>query len=288
MNNKILSTIFVFFQLSLLSQFEIEKCVKFLASDSLEGRMSGTIGEKIAAEYIVKEFKKNKLKVIKDTFSFIYLEKKYSTQNIVAKSKFKKKRKTVLILAHYDHLGFGEHKSYDFSKNKIHNGADDNASGVALMLDIASKYRDLNFNFIFVGLSGHELGLYGSKDYYMKNLELLQNVKLVVNFDMVGRLNNENKNLYININEKSKNIYKILNKTIEKYDLNPIYDTINVLNLDSKIFSENKIPTINFTTGLHDDYHKSSDDFEKINVNGIIAISEFIFNFLKNIEKETE
>lgn len=280
MNNLYLVIIILFFSQSFGQSHDISEHIRFLSSDSLKGRQTGSQEEKIASEYIYRELQKYKLKVSVDTFSFLYNEKEYTSQNIIAKSKTRPKKKTIILMAHYDHIGLGEYKSFGFSKNLIHNGADDNASGIGLLLHLAKKLKnDKKYNYIFLATSGHELGLFGSEHFFNNHQKLIKNNTLVINFDMVGRLNDSSS---VKINGKDFDL-DYLNK-LKSEKLKIELDTTNILPLDHKIFVDNKIPAFNVTTGTHEDYHRPSDDFEKINTEGIITISNFILCFLEKIK----
>ena len=169
-------------------QNQIKDDVIFLSSDSLEGRETGKKGEKIAAEYIKKRFVEFGLDPAGSSdyyqnFNFKnntnpHEEKKFTTEeadssitatNVIGYINNNAKN-TIVIGAHYDHLGYGNENSLHRSeKSKIHNGADDNASGVSLMLDLAAKLKDnINNNYLFIAFSGEELGLLGS-NFFVKN-----------------------------------------------------------------------------------------------------------------------
>ena len=187
---------------------KIKEDVFFLANDSLEGRQTGTAGEVKAAEYIAKRMKELGLSA-KGTngyfqeFSFcqkLILIKKLSSpptkteqsqgRNVIGYLD-NQAENTIVIGAHYDHLGYGgEGSLYRDSIKAIHNGADDNASGIAVMLDLARKLKNQNThnNYLFMAFSGEEMGLLGS-NYFVKNPTInTKAVNYMINMDMVGRL----------------------------------------------------------------------------------------------------
>ena len=188
-------------------------------------------------------------------------------------------KKNIIIGAHYDHLGYGKNGSLSTEKNAVHNGADDNASGVALMLQIAELLasNDLkeNYNYIFIAFSGEELGLFGSSSYINnKSTEFHNSVNCMINFDMVGRMSKENE-LAINGTGTSpywKNTLSQLNNDSLKLTLNASGTGPS----DHTSFYLKEIPVLHFFSGNHKDYHKPSDDFDKINYNGI----ELIYNYV--------
>lgn len=194
---------------------------------------------------------------------------------------------TVIVGAHYDHLGYGEdHNSLYGGKEKmIHNGADDNASGTAALLSLSkllhkSKYKA--FNYLFVAFSGEELGLYGSK-YFTEHCPVdLKNVNYMINMDMVGRLNDSTHGITIGGYGTSPAWGKLI----------PVDDAYFKIKVDSAgsgpsdhtSFYRKDLPVLFFFTGTHSDYHKPSDDADKINIDGELKIIRYIESL---IEKTT-
>jgi hypothetical protein len=196
-----------------------------------------------------------------------------------------KKEKTIVIGAHYDHLGKGEFGHTLSNSTDIHNGADDNASGVALMLELARKLRrtkNLNYNFLFIGFSGEELGLLGS-NYYVKH-PIIDNKKVVamLNFDMVGKLDST---LFINGTGTSP-AWDIILNTLPSDPFKIKTSTSGQGPSDHTSFYNNDIPVLHFFTGAHSDYHKPEDDIEKINYKGIYQITDYVLEIIKKIPDE--
>ena len=187
----------------------LKEDVNFLASDLLEGRETGSEGAKKAANYIASRFKEIGLtsKGTEGYFQeFSFSPKKNPHAQPVENDSIKiiarnvigfidnQSENTIIIGAHFDHLGFGDDGSLYKGDPAIHNGADDNASGVAALILLAEvlKDRNLNNNYLFITFSGEEKGLFGS-NYFSKNPTVsLENVNYMINMDMVGRLNEEN------------------------------------------------------------------------------------------------
>lgn len=274
----------------------LENHISILASDSLQGRLTGTIGEEMAAEYIQNQFKELNLIPLPSfdfihNFSLTYKANPHSNQtssdtiigkNIVAFLD-NHATHTFVIGGHYDHIG---HNQYNLStdvnsKGLIHNGADDNASGIAMMLELARNYSQNNItepvNFIFVGFSGEELGLMGSKEISKLIKQKYPNTKLMVNFDMVGRMNSTN-NLNIGGVGTSPSFPSIL-KNNKPNHINTILNFSGVGPSDHSSFYYQDIPVLFFFTGLHSDYHKPTDDTEKINFNKM----GMIFSYTKSV-----
>lgn len=250
-----------------LAYANMKSIVEYLASDALMGRAAGSAQEKIVAEFISEKLKRSGYKVKKQKFSFEFDSLEYKSQNVIG---FINNRKdsTLLITAHYDHLGMGEHKSLSQS-GEIHNGADDNASGVAIMLQLAEHLADSiqNYNLLFVSYSGHELGLYGSK-YFSEHLcSKYKKMALALNMDMVGRMDSQS-NCYFEA--MNLNVESLVSKRENVKWISSTKERLNIL--DSKWFSEKGVPSLTISTGNHLDYHRSTDDVEYINWKGMERI----------------
>ncbi len=192
----------------------------------------------------------------------------------------------IIICAHYDHLGFGEYGSLHKGENAIHYGADDNASGTAGLLELArflKRKGPKNNNYLFIAFSGEELGLLGSKYFVKSELFEPKKANYVLNMDMIGRLNNEDKTLIINgvgtssqwgVNLNGINIDGIKIKT----------SLSGVGPSDHTSFYLEGIPVLHFFTGLHNDYHKPSDTWEKINYKGMVSVLNFILQLIYNLD----
>ena len=282
-------------------QNHIKDDVIFLSSDSLEGRETGTQGEIKAGEYIKKRFIKLGLQPLENNNYFQNFNFKPKTnphQNISFSNQKNdstitgkniigyidnQAKNTIIIGAHYDHLGYGNENSlHRGEKNLIHNGADDNASGVAMMIDLASKLRiaNKNNNYLFIAFSGEEIGLLGS-NYYTKNAIIkMSNINYMINMDMVGRLNEDT----------TLAVYGLGTSPIFKQTINANNTKFKIIQKESGVgpsdhtsFYLNDIPVLHFFTGQHKDYHKPSDDYDKINFEGMNMISSYIFDIISDL-----
>jgi hypothetical protein len=274
--------------------------VEYLSSDELEGRSTGSKGEELAANYIKKRFKELNVEPIGENgyfqeFSFKQKSHPHDTistsdsiqeNSITGKNVIgfidNKSINTIVVGAHYDHLGFGgEGSLYRSDSLKIHNGADDNASGVSLMLDLAAKLKDNNNNnYMFIAFSGEELGLLGS-NFFVKNPTIdIKSINYMINMDMVGRLNNENTLAVYGLGTSP-----IFKQTIKSNNKNfkIIENESGVGPSDHTSFYLNDIPVLHFFTGQHSDYHKPSDDSELLNYEGINLISDFIYSIISDL-----
>ncbi|WP_353718259.1 M20/M25/M40 family metallo-hydrolase [Dyadobacter sp. 676] len=278
----------------------IRKHIEFLASDDLEGRGTASLGEIRAANYIVAAFKAAGLKPAGTRGYFQPFEVTFGidgeahdlTGRNVAGFLDNGAPKTIVIGAHYDHLGKGFQGSSlsPDSKNKIHNGADDNASGTAGVLELARYFAGNNVkekhNFLFITFSGEELGLIGSKHYVEKPTLPLNTFSAMINMDMIGRLD-ERKGIIVSGWGTSSVWGKLIPDLAKRQNLKYTVDSSGVGASDHTSFYLKNIPVVQFFTGSHGDYHKISDDPEKINYEGEARILALISDLLESLDKET-
>lgn len=281
---------------------QIVSVVSYLSSDELNGRGTSTADEKKAAKFIAEQFDAMRIKP-KGTKSYYY-DFAYKHDNnihdtIKTKTKVKYGRNvlafidngaenTIVIGAHYDHLGLGlDHNSLDANpEGKIHNGADDNASGVAGVLALAHYFstngKKENYNFLFMTFSGEELGLQGSKKWCENPSYPLAKINYMINLDMIGRLNKETKKLLV-YGIGTANEFK---PTLEKVNTNFSFkfDSSGVGPSDQTSFYLKDIPVLHFFTGQHTDYHKPTDDADKINYEGEVDVLELIIDVVNDLD----
>jgi len=189
----------------------------------------------------------------------------------------------IILGAHYDHLGYGEdHNSlYTGTTPMIHNGADDNASGTAALIELAKKLKKSaykKYNYLFVAFSGEELGLFGSK-YFTDHAGIdLKTANYMINMDMVGRLNDSTHGLTIGGYGTSPTWGKIIYTKDAYFKINA--DSSGSGPSDHTSFYKKDIPVLFFFTGSHKDYHKPTDDADKINYEGEYKIIQYIENII--------
>lgn len=186
---------------------------------------------------------------------------------------------TVILGAHYDHLGYGEdHNSlYAGSTPMIHNGADDNASGTAALIQLSKILKNKaskKFNYVFVAFSGEELGLYGSKYFTEHSPVNLKEVNYMINMDMVGRLNDSTHGITIGGYGTSPVWGEIIQSNDPYFKIK--VDSAGSGPSDHTSFYRKDIPVLFFFTGTHSDYHKPSDDADKINYEGALKVVRYI------------
>lgn len=288
-----------------VNSVSMKEDVAILANDSLNGRKTGSDGERKAADYIAKRFEdlglqpkgsegffqKFTYKASKNPhqeaeFTAENNDSTETGQNVIAYLD-NKAENTVVIGAHYDHLGMGGEGSLYREGEAIHNGADDNASGVAMMLHLADslqkKGSPKNNNYLFIAFSGEEEGLLGS-NYFVKNPTIdTKKVTYMLNMDMVGRLNSEN----------TLAVYGVGTSPILKQAVNANAGSLNISENESGVgpsdhtsFYLADIPVLHFFTGQHEDYHKPSDDTEKVNFEGMKIVSNYIFSIIKDLDNQ--
>ena len=198
---------------------------------------------------------------------------------------------TVVIGAHYDHLGRGEDGSslQQGGEPQIHNGADDNASGTAALIELGGllkKSKLKNNNYLFIAFSGEELGLFGSK-YFVEHPGMdLARVNYMMNLDMIGRLNDSSKVLTVGGFGTSPEWQQVFrSRRTQPYFTNR-YDSSGSGPSDHTSFYRKDIPVLFFFTGLHSDYHRPSDDASKINYTGEYRIIQYIMELIGETDKK--
>ncbi|WP_425076357.1 M28 family peptidase [Psychroserpens sp. S379A] len=285
-----------------VESISIKDDVVFLASDELEGRQTGSDGEKAAANYIASRFKSLGLtaKGTEDYFQAFSFKPKtdpHQEVNYTVKDGDStitgtnvigfldnEAENTIIIGAHYDHLGYGAEGSlFRGESQEIHNGADDNASGVAVLLNLAMKLKEKNTgnNYLFMAFSGEEMGLLGS-NYFTKNPTIdLSKANYMINMDMVGRLKQDSTLAVYGVGT-SPILKQVVKANNSKFKV--IENESGVGPSDHTSFYNSDIPVLHFFTGQHEDYHKPGDDFEKLNYEGMEIISSYIFDIISDLD----
>lgn len=277
----------------------LKKHIYYLADDNMKGRGTGSQELAKAAQYIENHFKKYKL-TPKGTQGYRQefeakvrrvkvVDSIRNAQNIIGFID-NNAPYTVVIGAHYDHLGLGDFGgSRDTITNigKIHNGADDNASGVAGLLELARVYS-INkvkepYNLLFIAFSAEELGLLGSKYWTEHPTIPLESIQWMLNMDMIGRYNKDNGLAVIGYGTSPSfpAIFKDVTSDI-KFNLSRDGNGGS----DQTSFYKKDIPVLFFHTGGHDDYHKTGDDAEKINYEALKSILDLEVKVINNSMKE--
>ena len=200
---------------------------------------------------------------------------------------------TVILGAHFDHLGYGEdgNSMMRTGEKLIHNGADDNASGTAALLElgrILKTSKAKNNNYLFIAFSGEELGLYGSK-YFTEHPTIdLSKANYMINMDMVGRLSDSTKTVAVGGYGTSPTWNKVVTVSEKKRPFLVKIDSTGTGPSDHTSFYRKDIPVLFFFTGQHKDYHRPTDDAPLINYEGEVYIINYISQIITTLNKETQ
>jgi len=274
-------------------QKRLKKHITYLSSDQLRGRYTGSKGEKMAAAYIINEFKKSGITTVAGNCAtarykqpFSYTSKmhgatlKVNGTNVVGFVD-NQAAYTIVLGAHYDHLGMGDpmHSTYR-GEPAVHNGADDNASGVAAVIELGKMLKASDFkkhNYLLIAFSGEELGLFGSKYFTEHPLVPIEKMNFMLNFDMVGRLDSITKTVVISGTGTSPTWDTALYKKSIRTLLNIKKSEGGIGPSDHSSFYMKNVPALHFFTGQHEDYHKPSDDEFKINYSGLEEVVQYAF-----------
>lgn len=196
---------------------------------------------------------------------------------------------TVIVGAHYDHLGWGGPTSrYRGEEKKIHSGADDNGSGVAALLELARMYsakRDApKYSYLMVAFSGEEKGLLGST-HFVRNMPVdSSKVRMMLNMDMIGRLKDQEKGLAI-FGTGTCQEFKTFFDSLEIEDVKIVQKESGTGPTDHTPFYNNNIPVLHFFTGAHEDYHTPDDVLNKIDAAGIVRVATMIDRVLTHFDQ---
>ena len=266
---------------------ESRKTLSYLASDKMEGRKPGNPGNFIAVSFIKKEFESYGLETHLQKFTYTFRWRvglirwrtiEIETMNVIGVLKGTSD-KHVVIGAHMDHLGVdGDGDAY--------NGADDNASGTTAILELAEAFGKSDANpkdtIVFIAFNAEELGLLGSKHYVSDPLLPLDDCKLMINLDMVGRLRGTT------VTAQGGNLSRSVTQLVDKLDDNYPFD-VNITaagnRSDHAPFNWNGVPVLFFHTGTHPQYHRITDDPDLINYEGLVNIAKFVKDLTVEVTK---
>ena len=266
---------------------ESRKTLSYLASDEMEGRKPGNPGNFIAVSFIKKEFESYGLETHLQKFTYTFRWRvglirwrtiEIETMNVIGVLKGTSD-KHVVIGAHMDHLGLdGDGGAY--------NGADDNASGTTAILELAEAFGKSKTKpkdtIVFIAFNAEELGLLGSKHYVNNPLLPLDDCKLMINLDMVGRLRGTT------VTAQGGNLSRSVTQLVDKLDDNYPFD-VNITaagnRSDHAPFNWNGVPVLFFHTGTHPQYHRTTDDSDLINYEGLVNIAKFVKDLTVEVTK---
>jgi len=271
--------------------------IQFLAADRLGGRLTGSAGADTAAAYLIRRMEQAGLQAPPSGWiqEFVVAADAPMAQHsgvggvtgrnvigVLPGRDPELRNETVIVGAHYDHLGLGGAGALDPDNTGfVHNGADDNASGTSALLYIA---RRLSGNppartVVFIAFSGEELGLLGSSFYTKNPVYPLARTVAMINLDMVGRLRNDR---LIAFGVETATEFPTLLDSLNWYaglDLKASGDGYGPS--DHSSFYAAKLPVIHLFTDLHEDYHRASDDADKINADGLVRVGDFALGLVQ-------
>ena len=266
---------------------ESRKTLSYLASDEMEGRKPGNPGNFIAVSFIKKEFESYGLETHLQKFTYTFRWRvglirwrtvEIETMNVIGVLKGTSD-KHVVIGAHMDHLGLdGDGNAY--------NGADDNASGTTAILELAEAFGKSDAKpkdtIVFIAFNAEELGLLGSKHYVSDPLLPLDDCKLMINLDMVGRLRGTT------VTAQGGNLSRSVTQLVDKLDDDYPFD-VNITaagnRSDHAPFNWNGVPVLFFHTGTHPQYHRTTEDSDLINYEGLVNIAKFVKDLTVEVTK---
>lgn len=266
--------------------------VRYLAADAREGRGVGSPGIDSAAQYIARQmalaglrpggtdgyFQEFPIDPTAPAVAHAGLSAK-TAKNVIGllPGSGPLARQAVVVGAHYDHLGRGGFGSLDpESTGVVHNGADDNASGTAAMLEVARKLGGeagrIGRTIVFIAFSGEELGLLGSA-YYVKHPTVpIESTYAMINFDMVGRMRERRVTVFGT--ETAREFPAAVDSLASRQELEAVSSSDGFGRSDQSSFFAANLPVLHFFTGVHQDYHRTTDDVEKLNFEGLNQIAE--------------
>jgi hypothetical protein len=277
---------------------DVKKHIFALASDDMEGRLTGSKGQKMAANYLADHYKEfgltgnhltnNYFQIV--PISALKNKSKNDSENVIAFIEGTDKPEEIIVISsHYDHEGI--------KNGEIYNGADDNASGTTAVLEIAeafSKAKKEGYgpkrSLLFINFTAEEKGLLGSAYFSENSIYPLENIVAALNIDMIGRVGtdkkgNENYIYIIGADRLSNELYainEVANKTYSNLELDYTYNAVDDINRfyyrsDHYNFAKRNIPIIFYFNGVHVDYHEPTDTADKINIELLTKRAKLVF-----------
>ncbi len=279
---------------------DLKKNLYVIASDEMEGRDTGSSGQKKAGEYMINYYKNLGISYPKALGSYYqkvpadFMKKRGGgnlpdSENILAFIEGSEKPEEIVVVsAHYDHVGTKD--------GVVYNGADDDGSGTVAVMEIAKAFQSAKKaekgpkrSILFLHVTGEEHGLFGSEFYTDNPVFPLANTVVDLNIDMIGRDDPENRGkqyVYVIGSEMLSSELKVINEAANKktnnLELNYKYDDPNdpeqlYYRSDHYNFAKNNVPVAFFFDGIHEDYHKPTDDVEKIDYSLLQKRTQLVF-----------
>ncbi|MDX1461975.1 MAG: M28 family metallopeptidase [Marinirhabdus sp.] len=295
---------------STITASELKDHLYTFAGDAMQGRMTGTQGQKLAAEYLRNFYQDQGISAPIEPNNyyqnipaeyFTRMKEPKSSENVVAFIEGSEKPDEIIVLsAHYDHVGMED--------GEIFNGADDDGSGTVSMLEMAEAFQEAVKNgqgpkrsILFLHVTGEEIGLYGSRYYTENPLFPLENTVANLNTDMVGRIDpnkkdNPNYIYLIGSDKLSQGLHDLSERVAAKYSDLELDYTFNDENDPNRFyyrsdhynFAKNNVPIIFYFNGVHEDYHKATDTPDKIEYELMEKRARLIFHTAWEIANQEE
>ncbi len=268
---------------------ELYDHVEVLSDDVYEGRAAGSRGGHAAAQWLLKQIESLQLKPAGSGGSFVQTFSD-DCRNILALQPGddpQLRDEVIVIGAHYDHVGYGNSNNSFGPTGKIHNGADDNASGTSVLLETMEAFSRSGLKtrrtILFAFWDGEERGMVGSRYWLTHSTLPVDHVKLNITLDMVGRLHDQT--LYVLGSRSGYGLRRLFGGSRdENLSLNFSWDI--KANSDHWPFIEQRIPIVLLHTGLHSDYHRPTDDVEKINRQGMQEVGRYLLATIVRVANE--
>ncbi|MDX1962870.1 MAG: M20/M25/M40 family metallo-hydrolase [Pirellulales bacterium] len=271
---------------------ELRGVIDFLADDALEGRDAGSAGGRAASSYLIQQCQRLKLRPAGTDGRY---DQPFDggMRNVLAVlpgADPEVRDEYVVLGAHYDHVGYGNRKNSNGPIGYIHNGADDNASGVASVLEVVQGLAELpqppRRSILLAFWDGEEINLLGSKHWLANPTIPLRALKASVNIDMVGRLRDDRVEVYGT--RTARGWRKLICQANQAADAELLLDFTWEMKADSDHhpFYAAGIPVVMLHTGLHDDYHRPSDDTDKLNYKGMERVTEHLAEVVWQLANE--
>lgn len=282
-----------------ITEAEMRKTMSFLASDELEGRMSGKRGNIVAADYIKKQYESYGLQTELQKFPVDRVNPGPKnergdnfTQNIIAwidGCDSQLKDEIVVVGAHMDHIGYGPAMSMAPQRREIHPGADDNASGTVALLEVAQAFsllrNQVRRTVVFQSYSAEEMGLIGSRYYcnnptFPRNNPDIRKHVFMCNSDMVGHLGEGQYSVNFFSGNSSADVNRYIKELDDKYSFGKRITTQGASGSDHASFYNKKVPVAFLHTGMHRMYHTPDDKPDTLNYQGIEKVARYTFELV--------
>jgi hypothetical protein len=263
--------------------------VRYLADDALEGRQAGSAGERCAGDYIAHEFERMGLRPGGDAGTFFQAVPLASVVNphapagtgrnvigILEGADHRLRAEAIVIGAHYDHLGWGGAGSLAPDERAVHNGADDNASGVAVLIETARSFASARpaRTVVFIAFSGEESGLLGSAHYVANPSVPIERTRAMLNMDMVGRLGDGP--LIVNGRGTAEEWPPIIAAAAQAEGVPVVTGESGYGPSDHTSFYVRDIPVLHFFTNTHPDYHRPTDEWHLVDSTGLRRVAAVV------------